>query len=329
METAEKQKEEHRDRVFTLGEIGQIDRPIRLMGLSVLSLLVLMYFVYPAFPTTLGKSLAGWTWFACNDKNGFLHGRFIPVAFVVMCWFAYQRGKDELVRPSYWGLAILAFGLLFFFAAMRTIQPRLAIVGAPFVVIGIVYYLFGRGVTKHMIFPAFFLWFSMPVPGLEMLLTGNLQVFITKACYQVGIMLGMDLSVQGNNISIANSSLNIAEGCSGIRSLMALTMIAAVYANYTQKSLWKKAVLFASSLPLAIIGNFGRVFTILIITQLGFEDFAKQTYHDWAGLLFFFPIALAGLYLVDYLLNLKERRKKKVKRTVRRSTAQSGEEVSE
>ena len=180
-----------------------------------------------------------------------------------------------------------------------------------------------------MIFPSFFLWFAMPVPGLEMLLTGNLQVFITKACYQTGLFFGMDLTSQGSTISIAGSSLDIAEGCSGIRSLMALTMIAAVYANYTQKSLWKKAVLFASSFPLAVIGNFGRVFTILVITQLGFEDFARKTYHDWAGLLLFFPIALAGLYLIDYLLNFKSRRKKRVKRSVRKSTTKAGEEASE
>ena len=112
--------------------------------------------------------------------------------------------------------------------------------------------------------------------------------------------------------------MDIAEGCSGIRSLMALTMIAAVFAHYTQKSLWKKAVLFGSSLPLAIIGNFGRIFTILVIAQMGFADFAMKTFHDWAGLLFFFPIALSGLYLIDYLLNIRERRKRKKKVSVSR-----------
>ena len=329
MDSADDQKEGHQEEVLTLGAISRIDRPTFRLGITAIALIGLIYFVYPAFPTSFGKTLAGWTWFACNNTNGFLHGRFIPLAFIGMCWFAFQRAKDEPIQPNYWGLAILALGMLFFYSAMRTVQPRLAIMGAPFVVIGVVYYLFGLKVTKHMIFPSFFLWFCMPVPGLEMLLTGNLQVLITKACYHVGIFLGMDLSSQGNNIRVAGSPLNIAEGCSGIRSLMALMMIAAVYANYTQKSLWKKAVLFASSFPLAIIGNFGRVFTILVITQFGYDDFAKKTYHDWAGLLFFFPIALAGLYLVDYLLNFKTRRRKRVKRSVRRSEPKSGEVVSE
>jgi len=129
----------------------------------------------------------------------------------------------------------------------------------------------------------------------------------------------MDLVNSGADIFIKGSSMKVAEGCSGIRSLMALTMIAAVYANYTQKPLWKKAVLFASALPLAIIGNFLRIFTIIVLANFGFGNFGTGTWHDWAGLLIFFPIALSGLYLIDYLLNFKEKRRKRVKRSVKTS----------
>ncbi|MFT7301344.1 MAG: exosortase [Akkermansiaceae bacterium] len=191
--------------------------------------------------------------------------------------------------------------------------------GIPFVIIGLAHFSFGFQIAKAIIFPAFFFWFAIPVPGLEAALTGNLQTLITRSCYHLGMFVGMDLTSSGSTISVKGSDLDIAEGCSGIRSLMALTMIAAVYANYTQKSLWKKAVLFASSFPLAIIGNFGRIFTILILAQLGFGDFASKTWHDWAGLLLFFPIALSGLYLFDYLLNFKERRAKKVKHSIKQT----------
>lgn len=258
-----------------------------------------------------------WTWIACNPINGFLHGRFIPVAFCAMIWIAWKNTKGEKISPSSWGLVALVFGLLLYLASIRTIQPRLALIGVPFVIIGITHYCFGWKITKSVIFPAFFFWFAIPVPGLETLLTGRLQILITKLCYHAGMLIGMDLTLSGSTVSVKGTDLEIAAGCSGIRSLMALVMIAAVYANYTQKTLWKKAVLFASSLPLAIIGNFGRIFTILILAQLGMGEFAKKTYHDWAGLLLFFPIALSGLYLVDYLLNFKNRRRRKVKRSVK------------
>ncbi len=304
---------------MTLAGIKNLPVPMRAMGFGAIVVLALIYFVYPAYPSFVHKTLATWTWGACNPISNFLHGRFVPVAFGVMIWMAYQKTKGMEAKSSYLGLPILLLGLLFFLVSMRTIQPRLALIGAPFVVIGFTYYLFGLQIAKHVIFPSFFLWFSVPVPGLEAILTGNLQVLITKSCYHTGVFFGMDLVNTGADIYIGGSSVKVAEGCSGIRSLMALTMIAAVYANYTQKPLWKKAVLFASALPLAIIGNFLRIFTILVLAQFGYADFGTGTWHDWAGLLIFFPIALSGLYLIDYLLNFKEKRSKRVKRTVKKS----------
>lgn len=304
---------------MTLSGIKDLPLPVRAMGFGALGVLILIYFVYPAYPTAVGKSLAGWTWFACNNDNNFLHGRFVPVAFGVMIWMAFQKTKKMSAQPSDMGLPVLLLGLFFFLVSMRTIQPRLAIIGAPFVVIGFTYYLFGFRIARHVIFPSFFLWFSIPVPGLEAILTGSLQTLIVKSCYNFGTFVGMDLVNSGADIFIKGSSMKVAEGCSGIRSLMALTMIAAVYANYTQKPLWKKAVLFASALPLAIIGNFLRIFTIIVLANFGFGNFGTGTWHDWAGLLIFFPIALSGLYLIDYLLNFKEKRSKRVKRSVKTS----------
>ena len=97
----------------SLGSLFQLPRSVLILGGWSLALMVLVYFIYPAFPTTSGKTLAGWTWQGCNDANGFLHGRFIPVAFLVMVWMGFQRAKDEELKPSYWGLVSLLFGMLF------------------------------------------------------------------------------------------------------------------------------------------------------------------------------------------------------------------------
>lgn len=310
-----------------LRQAGMLPTPTLIVVTTAAAMLLYMFTVYPAYPTTGGKHLAGWTWAACNAKNESLHGRFIPFAFLAMLAIAWKATKNEKIAPSYWGLLCLGVGLLMYLVSIRTIQPRLALIGVPFVIIGFTQFTMGTKIARAIIFPAFFFWFTIPVPGLGAALTGNLQIFITKSCYFVGTLVGMDLTSTGSTITVNGRDLEIAEGCSGIRSLMALVMIAAVYANYTQKSLWKKAVVFASSLPLAIIGNFGRIFTILIFAQLGFGEFGSQTYHDWAGLLIFFPIALSGLYLVDYLLNFKTRRKKQVTRAMTRKKPSTNEIV--
>ena len=210
---------------------------------------------------------------------------------------------------------MLFLGVTFYLLSARTIQPRLALIGLPFLISGGIIYALGWKKGKHFLFASFFWYFAMPVPGLNQL-TNGLQVIITKWCYHAGEVTGMELTLSGNTIKSATDAwpgFDVAEGCSGIKSLMALVMIAAIYAYYTQVEFWKKVLLFSMALPLALLGNFFRIFTILIIAEMGFVDFAKNTYHDWAGLLIFFPVALSGLFLVDKLINKKKR---KVKTTI-------------
>ena len=246
-----------------------------------------------------------------NERNDLLHGYAVPFLFIAFSCQAFKTMKLEPDSKGSIGLAIFAVGMLFFVASARTIQPRLALIGLPFLIAGSVIYVCGWKAGRHMLFPAFFWYFAMPVPGLNQM-TNVLQVLVTQACFYAGSAVGMELINSGNNIISANDKwdFNIAEGCSGIRSLMALVMIAAIFAYYTQKELWKKVVIFGSALPLALFGNFCRVFTILVLAELGFEDFAANAYHDFSGLLLFFPAALGGLMLLDRVLNPKKYKKK-------------------
>ena len=282
------------------------------LPLTMIALVVLFFWlIYPVYPNTSTSKDRVVIWMMDAWRKDFIHGWAVPVLFVVFISMAWRTMKEEPVVPSNLGLLGVAFGLLLFIGSVRTLQPRLALFGIPFLMIGGVYFVYGWKVARHVIFPAFFWYFAISLPGLQQA-TNGLQVAVTKSCYHVGTFLGMELINSGNNITPVNNdweTLDIAEGCSGIRSLMALVMIAAIYAYFTQKKVWKMAVLFACSLPLALIANFLRIFTIIVIAEMGFSKFAAGAYHDWAGLLFFFPIALAGLFLVDKLLNWKENRK--------------------
>lgn len=299
--------------------------PAKAMMWLILAILIFFYGFLPIYGTVDSKSLAEWMWAACNAKNDFVHGRAVPFIFIVMCFLSWKVARKEDFNPSSLGMLGVAFGVGLYILSVRTLQPRLAIIGLPFIILGGIMHLFGPKVAKHFIFPAFIWFFAFPIPGFQQA-TSLLQIAVTKACYFCGTAVGMNLVVDGNNISNLGANawnFDIAEGCSGIRSLMALAMIAAIYANYTQKSLWKKIFLFACALPLSLIGNFGRIFTILLLAHFGFEDFAAKTYHDWAGLLLFFPIALTGLFLIDYLLNFRSRGKRKLVRRAARTTTTS------
>ena len=275
--------------------------------------IVMLFFwlIYPVFPNTSTSYDRVLLWMTDAWKGDFMHGWAVPVLFVVFVSMAWKTMKAEPIKAAPLGLAVVVFGILLFLASVRTLQPRIALFGLPFLIFGGVYFVYGWRVARHMLFPAFFWYFAITLPGLQQA-TNGLQVAVTKSCYQVGSLLGMDLIIAGNNIYSADGSwdeLKIAEGCSGIRSVMALVMISAIYAYYTQKKVWKMALLFACSLPLSLVANFFRIFTILVLSEMGHSKFASGIYHDWAGLLFFFPIALAGLFLIDKLLNWRENRK--------------------
>lgn len=244
-----------------------------------------------------------------------LHCFIVPFLFAFLVFRKKNTIAKEPLESSKWGLGILGFALFIFLISIRILQPRLGLFSLPFFIIGSSLYLLGFPKTRHLVIPAFFWLFAITVPGIEQA-TNYLQVAVTKLCYLAGTGLGMELTNAGTNIASASGKwheLEIAEGCSGIRSITALVLISAVYAYMTQKNWWKMGFLFACALPLALIANFLRIFTIIVLAECGFSHFAAGAYHDWAGLLFFFPIALSGLFLIDKLLNAKHQTKKQLR----------------
>jgi len=287
--------------------------PLALIGLTI----IYYFFVHTTYSTLNNRENEVFWWMvdSWNSRNNLEHGYIVPVAFIAFIMTGMKGARLETESRGTVGILIFWLGVLLYLISARTIQPRIALIGLPFLLSGGIIYVLGWQKGKHFLFACFFWYFAMPVPGLNQL-TNGLQVIITEWCYHAGLFCGMELSLSGNNIKSATGAwpgFNIAEGCSGIKSLMALVMIAAIYAYYTQDKLWKKMMLFAMALPLALLGNFFRIFTILVIAEMGFVDFAKNTYHDWAGLLIFFPVALSGLFLTDKILN---KRKSKVKSTI-------------
>lgn len=283
-----------------------------LIPIAVLTLVMLTFWLFiPIYPNSSTSEERLALWIADAWRKDFAHGWAVPFLFVYFIYRIWPTMKLEPIQGSRWGLLGVVFVILLYIVSVRTLQPRLPLIGLPFLIVGGTLYACGWKVARHMLFPAFFWWFAVSVPGLQQA-TNILQIAVTKSCYEVGSLMGMDLVNAGTEIKSGTDSwdgMDIAEGCSGIRSLMALVMISAIYSYFTQTKLWKMAFLFACSLPLALVANFFRIFTIIVLAEMGFSDFAAGVYHDWAGLLFFFPIALAGLFTIDKILNWKTNKK--------------------
>ena len=160
--------------------------------------------------------------------------------------------------------------------------------------------------------------------------TVGMQIIATQLTQYFAAFCGIQTIVEGTSITFASGnwdSFQIAEGCSGMRSLMALFMISCAWGYLADKlSLWKRITLALSAIPLSILANAFRVGSIFICAEYINPAFASKTWHDWSGLLFFFPASLLGLTLLHGLLAQEIPFLKRRKTIVTHAATYSGKE---
>ncbi len=290
----------------------------------LVSVLVLVWFY--GFEQRYGagrdESAFLWIYRAWNDATDYEHGKLFP--FVIAGLIIYRRKdlKAAVSSGNHWGLWVALLGVLFYAIACRTLQPRIAMGSLPIVLWGSAWFLWGWQVAKMLAFPLFFFWLAVPLPSFQQATT-HLQLLATSMAHHGSGLFGVETYVEGTKVlPLAGNwePLDIAAGCSGIRSLMALLMISAAWAYIAKMALWKKVLLFLSAFPLAILGNALRVISIFVIAEYGDAKWASTTWHDWSGLLLFYPFSLMLLLAIHSLLEgglpWKKARQRQLRRVV-------------
>lgn len=276
----------------------------RVLWAGVAAVTLALAWFYGFVPRYNGISALGWWKSACNSDLGFEHGPLVPVVAVGLIVYQFKRLKAAVADGKWWGLLVVLFGLLLYLVGCRTLQPRITVGALPFLMWGGALYLWGWQVGKLLLFPLFFLWMAIPLPSFQQA-TVQLQLLATQLAHHGSGLFGVETYVEGTKVFPLKGNwekLEIAGGCSGIRSLMALLMISAAWAYVAKIPLWKKALLFFCAVPLAIFGNALRLISIFVIAEYGDAEWARTTWHDWSGLLLFYPFSLMLLLGMHSLL---------------------------
>jgi exosortase len=227
----------------------------------------------------------GLHWNAVADySHGFL---IAPLAI----YFAWER-KAELERariePSWWGLPPLVLSTLTL--AVGRLGVELMNMRASFVLmlIGLVILLLGLQVFRILAFPLLFLFLMVPLPqSLVNVVAFPLQLIAADWAVQALYHLRIPALREGNIIHLPNTSLFVAEACSGLRSLMALITLGVVFAYFFRKSWGERVVIVASAIPIAIVVNALRVTITGILTYHFGEQAAEGAVHEFQGLVTF------------------------------------------
>lgn len=259
-----------------------------------------------------GVSTLVWAWQAWTPETNYEHAKLIPLIVVFLVWYDRDKLKNAPVSSSRWGWLFIGFGLFLFFAGARTLQARLALTALPFLLFGIVFYVWGKAVARVLLFPIAFLLFMVPLNFLTQA-TAKLQLIETGVASMICNFIGIHVNAVGTVVQGADNAFHfeVDEGCSGIRSLMAIAMLSAIYGHFTQDRLWKKLLIFAAAILFAIIGNAGRLVSIFAVARFFGQDLAGGPYHIISGYLSF-PFAIAAMVLFGKLLNLQPARLKQI-----------------
>jgi len=299
-----------------------VPRGLAAVWLACFAVVAVFYLLVPGFGMANHLSPLAWLESTWNKETDYEHGYMVPVIMIGLIVWQWKALRQLAAKGSSLGLPVVLLGALLFVAAHRTGQPRLAAGGLPMILWGASLFLWGWGVSRLLFFPLFFLWLAIPVPEFQQATT-RLQILSTELAQWGSGLFGVETEVRGTQIHSLGGNwtpLEIDEGCGGIRSLMALVMISSVWAYVANVPLWKKALLCLAALPLAIFGNMLRLTSIFVIAEYGDPKFARETWHDWSGLLLFYPISLILLLAFHSLLEgglpWKRPRKREVRHVV-------------
>jgi exosortase len=186
-------------------------------------------------------------------------------------------------------------------------QTRISLMSLVVLTWAVPFYLFGWQVAKNLIFPCTYLIFAIPLNFLDVI-AFPLRIFSTTLAVEALNGIGIEAVKHGTAIIIPSMphGMDVADPCSGLRSLLAMTALTAVYAYFTQKTFIKKWILFLASIPLAVFGNIMRIITIAVVSEAIGGSLALGLYHDYSGYILF-TAAITMMVLIGGLLNLEFR----------------------
>jgi len=263
-------------------------------GTYLLPLVVLLAVYLP----TLYDLVTDWA----ADAN-YSHGFLIPIVSFYLIWIKRKELAATTMKSGPAGLVVIILGLVLFVAGTAAAEYFTARLSFVVVLLGLTWYLFGGEIVRRTWFAFFFLCFMIPIPYVVYFAVAfPLQVAATKITAGVLSTIGIEVIRQGNIIHLAGGrALEVAEACSGIRSLIALFAIGAMWAYLFQKNLIGQIVLFLSTAPIAIFANVVRVLITAIIVVTVTDKVTDEPLHTIMGLSVF-VVEFVGLFIIGSIL---------------------------
>jgi exosortase len=253
-------------------------------------------FVLVFYPVIQGLA---WDWWTHSEYS---HGFLLPLLSGFLIWRCRKELQDCTKKTSLVGFGVFVMGLgiyLVGWVGQEEFVQRLAL---PVTLGGLIYFLLGKEVFRLCSFPIGYLFLMIPIPY-----TVYKEIALKLRLLDAGIVsswssfFGVPVFQEGYLLHLPNITLEVADGCSGVLSIVALLSLGILYVHLTTIPFWKKALLWMLLIPVSILANVIRIVTIVALVHYSGQWILYTSFHRLNGtfnfLLGFMTIVLITLMM--------------------------------
>ena len=245
-----------------------------------------------------------------RDLPDFSHGFLIPFFAAFLLWDKREKLRTLSIQPSWIGLVLVVPALFELLLGVLGADLFLQRTSFVLLVAGIVWTLLGSAFLRELKFVLFILLLAIPLPTiLYNRITFPLQLRASELASGLLQLVGVPVLRDGNVIQLPAMPLEVAEACSGIRSLMSLFTVAVIYGYFLERTNWRRTILVLSAIPIAVAANVVRIFGTGICVQYWNPEKALGFFHEFSGWLMFL-VSLICLYFVHILMRIAQPERK-------------------
>jgi len=265
-------------------------------------------------------SLFAWLHFLYTvggENNDSSYGELIPFLVVGLFWW---KRKELLALPlqAWWpGLLLLAAALALHLCGFLVQQPILSILALFAGIYALTGLAWGRAWLRHSMYPYFLFVFSIPMAAQLNFILFPLRLLVTWLVEMVSHLVGIGVLRQGTQLMDPSGAYgyDVAAACGGMRSLIAVFLLATVVAFGLLRSPVNRIILMTFAAPLAVLGNMLRLLAIIFAAEMGGQEWGNYVHEGGPfGIISLLPYVpgMIGLLWVGRWLENREAKNKSV-----------------
>ena len=222
------------------------------------------------------------------DTPEYSYGLLIPPIAVFLVW----QKKDLLQQlpfiGSWVGVGVVLLGTLILVIGQLGTVYTLVQYAYLITLYGLLLAFLGWHAFRLLAIPQLILLFMIPLPQF---ILNNLSLRLQELSSQLGVffmrLCNVTVFLEGNVIDLGGYRLQVADACSGLRYLFPLMTIGFLMAYFYKGSLWKRLLVFLSSIPITLLMNSFRVGIIGITVEQWGIGMAEGFLHEFQGWMVF------------------------------------------